>query len=213
MLDHGTLPGGTGGIDVEANQCGGHTLFGFLPQSFLAHKTWSIFLECDGESESRRNGVLGLGELMAVQRHGRFQPQTVPRPKTGIHHIVLVEIVEHLNDRFGGDAGRDDFESIFPGVARSGDKRACSPCSISPQRYRFISAKCGHRAVIRCTAAGPCTATMVEPMVSSETSAPCSLWTCRCFTTASRFAPLHTTKKSSGPIRLTMRSSMVPPSS
>ena len=59
---------------------------------------------------------------MAVQRHGRFQPQTVPRPKTGIHHIVLVEIVEYLNDRFGGDAGRDDFESIFPGVARSGDK-------------------------------------------------------------------------------------------
>ena len=36
---------------------------------------------------------------------------------------MLIEIVQHLDDGFGGGAGGDDFETIFPGVARPGDKQ------------------------------------------------------------------------------------------
>ena len=77
------------GIDAEVDQCGGYTSFG-LPQSFLAHKTWSIFLECDGESESRRN--VPWSRRVHRTAAWRFKLQ-LSAPKTGIHHIVLVEIV------------------------------------------------------------------------------------------------------------------------
>ena len=61
---------------------------------------------------------------MTVQRHRGFQAQDLSRaPKTTIHHVVLIEIVQHLDDGFGGGAGGDDFEAIFPGVARPGDKQ------------------------------------------------------------------------------------------